>query len=460
MTNKRLAVLAVTAAVMVTITAALYSGRGAGEEEFGSGSTLIQGLAPEKMGSIVIEHGGDKVTIEREGSGFVLAEKDNYPASVKKINDFLIKCLDIRCKEKVTESPGNHAELGVAEEGADATTVSFLGGDGKPLIGFIKGKSAERSGAYVRLVDNNVVYTTEEYLHINTAATDYIDKSLVSAKREDVKRVEVQVGKESYAIARDDEDKIVLENIPDGKRPKGTEYESVFGALSGLNLVDVAKADRLDLKWGATYTCRLKSGLTYTVQLAEQGEKNYARLSAKGPAAEILRKSAQITRTESDEKLKEKETVLLAAKTAGEFAERHAPWVYEISSWAAEKLRKPLADLVEDLPAEESPEEVAASHILISYNGANRSEATREKAEAKTLAEEVLAKARADGADFAELARQYSDGPTKEKGGDLGTFKKGAMDPAFEKAAFGLKVGEISDVVETPFGFHIIKRTK
>ena len=63
-------------------------------------------------------------------------------------------------------------------------------------------------------------------------------------------------------------------------------------------------------------------------------------------------------------------------------------------------------------------------------------------------------------ADFAALAKQYSDDPGGKNGGDLGTFKKGAMTPAFEDAAFKLKVGEISGVVETSFGFHIIKRTK
>jgi peptidyl-prolyl cis-trans isomerase D len=117
----------------------------------------------------------------------------------------------------------------------------------------------------------------------------------------------------------------------------------------------------------------------------------------------------------------------------------------------------PFSDLIEDI----TPDEIAASHILISYKGAERSSATRTKEEARKLAEEVLAKAQASGANFAALAGQYSDEPgAKERGGDLGTFKKGAMAKPFEDAAFKLKVGEISGVVETPFGFHIIKRTK
>ena len=100
------------------------------------------------------------------------------------------------------------------------------------------------------------------------------------------------------------------------------------------------------------------------------------------------------------------------------------------------------------------PEAVTASHIMIRVNP----DATPEqRAEARRRATDVLNQI-LGGADFARTARDVSeDTGTAQSGGLVGTFPRGSMDPAFEAAAFSAKPGEISDLVETPFGFHIIR---
>lgn len=102
----------------------------------------------------------------------------------------------------------------------------------------------------------------------------------------------------------------------------------------------------------------------------------------------------------------------------------------------------------------QEPEQVHAQHVLI---GVDKNADDKTRADKKKLADQVLKDAKG-GKDFGGLAKQYSDDPgSKDKGGDLGFFPKGEMVPAFEDAAFKLKPGEISDIIETPYGFHIIK---
>jgi len=103
-------------------------------------------------------------------------------------------------------------------------------------------------------------------------------------------------------------------------------------------------------------------------------------------------------------------------------------------------------------------EQVHARHILISVKSADApTEEGLDKTAARAKAEEVLKRVKA-GENFEALAKEYSTDPgSKDNGGDLGWFGRGRMVPDFEKAAFALQPGQVSEIVESPFGFHIIK---
>ncbi|PYR91415.1 MAG: hypothetical protein DMF84_17410 [Acidobacteria bacterium] len=104
----------------------------------------------------------------------------------------------------------------------------------------------------------------------------------------------------------------------------------------------------------------------------------------------------------------------------------------------------------ENIQQYSTPEQVRASHILLKTE-------SKDDAAVKKQAEEILVKAKG-GADFAELAKKYSqDDSNASKGGDLDYFGRGRMVPEFDDAAFALQPGQISDLVKTKFGYHIIK---
>lgn len=130
---------------------------------------------------------------------------------------------------------------------------------------------------------------------------------------------------------------------------------------------------------------------------------------------------------------------------------------------SSDNLEKKAGRLAPSKPSPEPPAQLfGAKHILVMYQGSRRATAgvTRTKIEALALAREVMKKARA-GQRFEDLVSRYSDEPgAAARGGDLGKFRGKVMVPEFQAGLEATAVGKISDVVETPFGYHVILRTQ
>jgi hypothetical protein len=131
---------------------------------------------------------------------------------------------------------------------------------------------------------------------------------------------------------------------------------------------------------------------------------------------------------------------------------------------AAPTAAPPIASPASPAPAataEAPPQWITAQHILVAYKGAKGAPkgVTRSKADAKKRADEVADRAKRE--DFSALVKDFSDDPgTSDRLGNLGKFDREKMVKPFSDAAFALKVGEVSAPVESPFGFHVIKRNQ
>ncbi len=361
MSNKKLVVLGVIAIGMLFWAIVQSQISNKPRSASGSPSYLIQGLNPADIDSIVIGTGDDEVTLKRRGAGFVVVNKDNYPAKASQINDLISKCLEIETSQFVTDNPENHDDLEVTEEKA-RTVVKFFRPDSSLLTGVIVGKSKELGqGTYVRLASSNAVYEAPTVPWFSSGAMSFIEQKLISVKREDIESVTVSSQSGKYVLrTKEDSQDVFLEDIPAGKKFKSTEGKSVFTALTNLSFDDVKRKSG-DLSFDKKYVCRLRDSTEYTVEIATEDGKVYIACSAEFTEE----RPSTIRKDESEEELKAKEAKLLADDKAKEFTARHKGWIYEIPDYKAKNLTKELSDLIEDQEEPEAKEQASDPNMMV-----------------------------------------------------------------------------------------------
>ncbi len=353
MSNKKLSQLAVAAAIALIAAVAVNYITNRPKQAPHSRTYLIQGLDPSMVAGILISANNDSINLQRRGTTFVVAEKDNYPATTERINELFTEVLDIKTKELITDKSENHPGLEVTEDKA-GDIVRFFDKDANTITGVVIGKRIESDDAYVRLADSDRVYLCENVPQVRTNAMDYIDQQLISVKRENIISVTVtDVNGLTYTIESEPNSSEfkLAGGSPQGKK-LSHRAKSVFDALVSLRFDDVfgAGSEPNNLTFNRTYICRLNDSTEYILKLAKTKRKTYITCSAIfTDTEEIL-----LDRRDSDEQLKKKEVKLLARDAVGKFNATCKAWVYEIPSWKAENLTKPLDDILEDIKKEET----------------------------------------------------------------------------------------------------------
>ncbi|MCU0914942.1 MAG: DUF4340 domain-containing protein [Planctomycetes bacterium] len=358
MDNRKLGILAVVAAFMV-VWAVVQARLASGKRAAPSGPTyLIQGLDPADIGSITIGKGKDPIKLVRQEGRFVVANKADYPADTKQINDLITKSLDIKTADLYTSEAKNHEDLQVTEDKA-RTVVKFFKADGTLLTGVVVGAARETgSGTFVRLASSDDVYMTEEAPWYRDRAVDFVNQELVAAKREDVNAVTVTTPEGTYTLRSGKGDTVALVNMPADRKLKDSDAQSVLTALTGLRFEDVnTPAQVQGLTFDHEYLLRLNNSTEYRLKLAKKGAKTYLLCEAdymdKTPV--MIKPNQQ----DSQEELKKKEAKLLAQEHAQKFTLQHKGWIYDIAEWKAKYLTMKQADLLEE-PAKPAEKPAAA----------------------------------------------------------------------------------------------------
>ena len=371
MSNRTLGILAAAAAVMVFL-AVVQARLSVRKRTQPSGPAyLIQGLDPASIESITVGKGKDLIKIQKQEGRFVVANKSNYPADTKQINDLISKSLDIKTTDLCTSDPKNHADLQVSEDKA-RSVVKFFKADGSLLTGVVVGQSRESGqGTYVRLASSDDVYLTDESPWFRDRAIDYVNQELASLKSEDVNAVTVTTPEGTYALRRGKgADSVLLVNMPADRKLKDSDAKSVLTALTSLRFDDVNTPAQLPgLKFDHEYLGRLNDSTEYRLKLGKKGEKTYLQCEA-----DFLDKTPVLIKPnqkDSQDELKKKEAKLLAQEHAQKFTLQHKGWIYEIADWKAKYLMKKQSELLEDKekPAEkeaETPAPGAATAPVVS----------------------------------------------------------------------------------------------
>ena len=354
MSDKKLTILGIIATILVFL-AALQS-RYANKQSFVPAGNfyLIQGLDTEKIASIVLGTGDDQVVLVRRGWAFLVVNRDDYPADTGKINALISSCLDLKTAEFVTDNPANHNDLGVAVDKA-RYVVEFIDKDSQPITGLVvSGPDPEIKKTFARLISSDEVYSLLENPWFFSTAMDYIDKTIIKIERDNISSVTVTSPDGSYTL-EGKEDRVVIENMPEGKQFKGNDYKQVFSALTNLQITDVKKetSQSSELKFDTTYLCRLKDSTVYTLAIAVQDDKAYFRCNAVFTDKTTVTKDRSV---ESEEELKKKEAKLVARDNAQSFSQKHAGWIYEVNKIQADNMTKALLDILEDVREEKSEE--------------------------------------------------------------------------------------------------------
>jgi hypothetical protein len=378
MKTKQLILLVIAGIVLGGV--AWLTSRDASEESPLIGTKLLAGLDLNAIDEIIITSGSDTSRVVRNESGWIMPDRFGYAADFSKIRSLLLKLDSLEIGQIAEVSEEQKSELGVT---ATAGTNIKLYAGGAELAALLLGDQRERQsaepgprgfggypdGRYISADGGDTVCLVGD--PIREAATQiagWLDTKILNITGSDITRVKVTPHDgNAYEIVRDAENKLTMANLAEGEEYDTSKSYSIEGALSHLNLKDIADPELGDADLGfdtaSSFQAWTKEGKQFDVTVSAPvggSEDRYARITVQYVAPETPTDEDTEEETEKDAK-----TADVAEATKAEVKtlnERLGKWTFRLEGYKASAFCKPRSELLK-VPEPEEEEEAATDPI-------------------------------------------------------------------------------------------------
>ena len=345
---KKLSVLTVVLMALSIFTYIEDHRRGTG---LASGSDFIAGFDVDKVAKLVIEELDDnnkpqKVSLLKEGDSFVLEDYFAYPASNEKINDLLYKIANIQITEKVSDKKSSHMEYDLTNK-KSKIRVSGFDRTGSKTFDFYVGKKKKYNGNFIRFVDKDPVYLSNQALYISGEKDSYIETELMNIGKKDFEGMSLtSLGKKHTFEKKGSEISYKNGNLNsinlDGKKKE--KLLDFVDETQPINFNDFKPIDHKglsDLKFDLRLELKSKSKMIYDLHFSKAKEDYYLKISSR---LENLPEKIVISKDDDKKKLAGVEDLLKAQKQVNQFNLSNSRWIFKIDKSTYEDIEKFLKD--------------------------------------------------------------------------------------------------------------------
>ncbi len=357
MTQKSFFVLCAVTALAVLIAGFAVINRPAIESSDFDGTLMFPDLVDDinDLATVKITHKDGTFTLNSTGEGWVFAERDNYPVQDDKIGELLIKLTRMEKVEPKTELPERYDRLDLVvpdeKEDTRAKVVTLLNGDDEEIADLVVGKrkftlGTDEGGTYVKEPDEPQTWLVTGELNPGARARDWLLREVSDIKDDDIARVTItHPDGEVVSVYKNnpDDPNYLVENVPaDRELRRDTIANDTGRVLSNLLLDDVAKADSIAFPEDQTIRAVFEgfTGFTVTVDLIEDGDDNWIRISGTAPDSPTETEAAEGDETGAEARDWSAIIAELNARADG--------WVYQLPGFEVSGIKKRMDELVRE----------------------------------------------------------------------------------------------------------------